>query len=84
MSKRTNVQSMINLLYFANNYPSGWIQSVWGNDMLSKHIENKWVAESERCNNNGTQGFIRLFMQLSQINQERLCQWIEDNYRGMS
>ena len=70
-----------NFMYFAYNYPMGWIQSVWGDgSSLANHIEAKWNNLNKRNGMGGTANFFNLYMELSQGNREVLAEYISINY----
>ena len=73
--------SITNFMYFAYNFPAGWIQKAFGDGTsLANHIEAKWNNLNKRNGHGGTANVFNLFMELSEGNRETLCTWVADNY----
>jgi hypothetical protein len=73
-----NHTSTINFMYFAYNYPPNWIYKVWRDDT---NLCNHLLAKMRGYSGNGTENFFKFFMELSDNNKARLCNWIEANYK---
>ena len=70
-----------NFMYFAYNFPAGWIQKAFGEGTsLANHIEAKWQNLNKRNGHGGTANVFNLFMELSEGNRETLCTWVAENY----
>ncbi len=70
-----------NFMYFAYNFPAGWIQKAFGEGTsLANHIEAKWNNLNKRNGHGGTANVFNLFMELSDGNRETLCTWVAENY----
>ena len=70
-----------NFMYFAYNFPMGWIQSAFGKDTsLANHIDAKWQNLNKRNGHGGTANVFTLFMELSEGNKDTLCKWVAENY----
>lgn len=68
----------INFMYFAYNFPPNWMFEVWGDDTnLCIHL----LAKMRGYSGSGTDNFFRFFMELSDNNKVKLCNWIEANYK---
>ena len=70
-----------NFMYFAYNFPMGWIQEAFGEGTsLANHIDAKWQNLNKRNGHGGTANVFNLFMELSEGNRETLCTWVAENY----
>lgn len=76
----TNKQAIVNFMYFAHNFPYGFIDKVWSdNKHMADHLNDKFHVYRS---NDGTQTFFRWFMNLDEGNKEKLINWIDKNYRA--
>jgi len=76
--------AVINFVYFTANFPYDFIEQCWGVDTSeAKHFRSK-LESCQRTSKNmshidsGT--FLAFFFELSRSNQEKLADWIEQNY----
>lgn len=77
----SGVNQITNFMYFAYNFPMGWIQEAFGEGTsLANHIEAKWQNLNKRNGHGGTANVFNLFMELSEGNKETLCTWVAENY----
>ena len=62
---------------FGFNYPQDFIQRCWAdeNEMFIEHLINKFKY---RCENNIT----LFYCELDSENQEKLVNWVFENYKG--
>lgn len=67
--------------YFASNYPPNFINLVWADDLnLAKHLSGKFM---DSYNRNGAMGALNgFYLNLSSSNQDKLEDWIIENYNG--
>jgi len=80
---RNNVDSTINFMYFANNFPHDWMDRVWGKDNhIYNHLADKWFSLNRSNSVGGTLNFFKMFMELDNKNKTILLTWIEENYKG--
>jgi hypothetical protein len=81
----TNIQVVINFVYFTTNFTGDFIEKVWGdNTHLSRHLTEKFLGHMEPNGVVTAGSFIRFFQELSLNNQEKLVAWINENYNGMN
>jgi len=79
--KDSAADQITNFMYFAYNFPTGWIQKAFGEGTsLANHIEAKWQNLNKRNGHGGTANVFNLFMELSEGNRETLCTWVAENY----
>ena len=79
--KDSAADQITNFMYFAYNFPTGWIQKAFGEGTsLANHIEAKWQNLNKRNGHGGTANVFNLFMELSDGNRETLCTWVAENY----
>jgi len=79
--KDAAADQITNFMYFAYNFPTGWIQKAFGEGTsLANHIEAKWQNLNKRNGHGGTANVFNLFMELSDGNRETLCTWVAENY----
>ena len=79
--KDSAADQITNFMYFAYNFPAGWIQKAFGEGTsLANHIEAKWQNLNKRNGHGGTANVFNLFMELSEGNRETLCTWVAENY----
>ena len=77
----SGTDQITNFMYFAYNFPAGWIQKAFGEGTsLANHIEAKWQNLNKRNGHGGTANVFNLFMELSEGNRETLCTWVAENY----
>ena len=77
----SGAEQITNFMYFAYNFPAGWIQEAFGEGTsLANHIEAKWQNLNKRNGHGGTANVFNLFMELSEGNRETLCTWVAENY----
>ena len=77
----SGVEQITNFMYFAYNFPMGWIQEAFGEGTsLANHIDAKWQNLNKRNGHGGTANVFNLFMELSEGNRETLCTWVAENY----
>ena len=80
-NKATNkANETICFMYFANNFPFNWINSVWS-DSMAKHLSFKWDVLNQSNELGGTLNFFKFFMLLDNENQTILIEWINNNYK---
>jgi len=77
----SGAEQITNFMYFAYNFPMGWIQEAFGEGTsLANHIDAKWQNLNKRNGHGGTANVFNLFMELSEGNRETLCTWVAENY----
>ena len=74
----TNKQAIVNFMYFAHNFPYGFINKVWNGNMAD-HLHDKFINSK---GDNGTEKFFKWFMNLDEGNKETLIDWIDKNYKA--
>ena len=76
----TEIFILVNLvIMFGFNYPSGFIAEIWEGSMAN-HMQAKFSAIYHKHGSNAVM-FV-LYTELSQDHQNRLVQYIIDNYKG--
>ena len=77
----TNIQSIINFAYFTANFSSNFISECWKNDMLLiNHLEAKLVSKV-KDGYISIESFMKFFFDLDRENQNKLANWINENYK---
>jgi hypothetical protein len=76
----TNSQSIINFMYFANNFSQPLLKGMFEVTNAPQHLENKFTSLAIDNGNNGTKALFQWFMQLSTDNQMEVSNFITINY----
>lgn len=77
MKNRT--KAIINFVYFAINFPHDFISEVWRGDRLKNHIQSKFKP-IEGAFHMDLNSFFHWFMNLDQVNMEKLVDFVQENY----
>lgn len=83
----TCVINMRKLVFFSCNFSNDFIEKCWKSDPgLAKHFRSKLniIVEKENLSYVSINAFFSFFFELSSSNQEILCNWIIENYNGIS
>lgn len=81
MKDLNNNESIINFAYFTANFPHDFISKCWENNpSLGNHLKNKFVSKNGQFISCGD--FMSWFLNLDVGNQNKLLNWIDDNYRA--
>tara|TARA_A100001201_G_scaffold70839_1_gene65039 strand:+ start:3263 stop:3505 length:243 start_codon:yes stop_codon:yes gene_type:complete len=79
MKTDTDITQVTRFMYFAYNFPIGWMEKVWADDEhLLNHFKDKWAGGIAKC---GTHRFFDFYMNLDGKNKDKLVQWIDNNYK---
>lgn len=76
-------KAVINFVYFAANFPAGFIHEVWkDNPNLAQHLSEKLEALTAREGRNYVtlNVFFQWFLELSNNNEALLIDWVESRY----
>ena len=74
-----------NFMYFLYNFPYGWENEFLKNDPMKDHLLGKLEMYKERnTSGNSAVVIMEFFFSLGTDRQEKLIQWVEDNYQGVS
>jgi len=75
-----NTQAIINFMYFTNNFRLSDMDKIFYRMGDPNHFRTKW---EDARGNNGSEKLRNLFFELSQSNQEIICDYVNENYDGM-
>ena len=79
-----NTHTVINFIYFIWNYPYNWYDEVWKDEKwFAEHIGSKFKAYCNKYKKSET-AFMRLFAEMSLHRQEKLVNWVSENYVAFS
>ena len=65
-------KSIKNYVYFCFNYPNNFILDCFGTGSIGQHLKSKFNGDVNS-----------FFINLDSENQEKLLNWIEQNYKGV-
>jgi len=69
-----------NFVYFCMNFPHNFIEQCWkGNQQAIDNYTEKWERAYKR---HATAAMPFLFIELDSENQDKFCEWINENYKG--
>ena len=74
-------ESIINFMYFANNFSSDMLENCFEVCNNSLHLKNKYKSLSKE-NRTGTEMFFKWFMLLDSYNQKSVASYINENYKN--
>lgn len=80
---KNTIKSNLNFVYFCLNFKRDFITECWkDNPDLARHLNNKFA---EIYGTKGPSGCVVKFVcELTRDNQEKMMQWIEDNYTAFA
>lgn len=77
-----NHDNTINFIYFISNFPHGFIKEIW-KGAQAEHLENKFISMCQKYQKSNF-GFLYWFYELDSENQEKLLNWVNENYTAFS